>query len=926
MPSDVHDTPAMRQYRRFKEAHPECLLLFRMGDFYELFYEDARAASKALGITLTQRTEGIPMAGMPYHQLDAYLRRLLQAGFRVAVCDQVEDASQAKGLVKRDVTRLVTPGTLTDESLLDEASENPLAALAFVDDEQAALATAELSTGSFHVAELRGGQILDEVQRLAPRELLYVETADGKPPARVERIAEAVGCALTARPAWQFRHAEALEALLKQFNVATLAGFGFEDGDPVVRPAGAVVRYLLETQQSADGRLGHLRPPRKLQLADHLVIDAVSLRALEVERTMRTGQTQGSLLETLNDCRTAMGKRTLRRWLCFPLCDRERIEARQAIVAALTHEPAFNDNLARRLDTVQDIQRMASRLAIGRPSPRDLVGLGASVREVDALVELLAERPALKGMHEAMGRLAPPLRELGGRIADACVDTPPPHLREGGLIRDGYDAQLDEARTLQRDANAWLADYQRELIEETGVDRLKVGYNKVFGYYIEVTRAQAERMPDRFTRKQTLKNAERYITPKLKRFENDVLSAESKSIHREQALFDELLAGAAARLDELQRFASLVADLDVLACFARRAVRHGYVRPTIVDGPALHIEAGRHPVLDQALADQFVPNDVDLGAGDRGRRRGERGGGGNEGERAGGAAASDGGPGDPAPPEERPPSPAGPTLALITGPNMAGKSTYIRQTALLTLMAHTGSFIPADAATIGLTDRIFTRIGASDELHAGQSTFMVEMVETANICHHATERSMVILDEIGRGTSTLDGLSLAWAIAEHLAARRCRTLFATHYHELTALAERFNNVANLNVCVREWGEEIVFLHRIQPGATDRSYGIHVAKIAGLPRRVVERAHELMGRFELHTAPRDAGLPDAEPADPPTEDRPRPGRRGREPAEPSLFTQYLEHPATEKLREADLNAMSPIDAFDLLRQIKAELGD
>ena len=865
MAHSAHDTPAMRQFRRFKDQHPECLLLFRMGDFYEMFYDDAEKAAKAIGLTLTQRTAGIPMAGVPYHQLDNYLRKLLLAGFRVAVCDQVEDAAQAKGVVKRDVTRVVTPGTLTDESLLEEGRSNPIGAVQFFDDEHAAIAYAELSTGEFKVAQLAGDQLRDELVRIAPSELLHVQTSDGAAPPRVKRLADAIGCSLTARPAWQYRPAEAGEAVMRQFAVTTLEGFGLADDSPVIGPAGALISYLLETQQAQDGRLPHLRPPIKVEPAEHLVIDAMALRALEIERTMRSGEATGSLVATLNTCRTAMGKRTLRNWLCYPLKSRDEIEKRQDVVTAFCEDADLVEELTKTLDQVQDVQRIAGRLSVGRLSPRDLVALGRSAGQVDALAELIDQRPALLPMHQKVAAISPALHELAGRLAEACVEEAPGHLREGGLIHDGYDTQLDEYRSLQRDANSWLTEYQKSLVQETGIERLKVGYNKVFGYYIEVSAAQAANMPDRFTRKQTLKNAERFITPQLKEFENKVLGASSKAIAREQKLFDDLIAEAANRLTELQAFGDAVAALDVLACFARRAVKFGYVRPELSDEPVLEITGGRHPVLDELLADRFVPNDVSLSANDA-------------------------------------------SLALITGPNMAGKSTYIRQTALLTLLAHTGSFVPADRAVVGLTDRIFTRIGASDELHAGQSTFMVEMVETANICHHATDRSLVILDEIGRGTSTLDGLSLAWAITEHLAAKRCRTLFATHYHEVTQLAEEFANVTNLNVAVREWADEVVFLHRIQPGATDRSYGIHVAKIAGLPGSVVTRANALMNQFQLHTTkPAQSQAPGAA-ADP----------------QPSLFTQYMEHPATEKLREADLNTLSPLEAFDLLRKIKDQL--
>ncbi len=855
----------MRQYHRFKQQHPGCVLFFRMGDFYEMFYDDAVLAHKTLGVTLTQRSKGQPMAGVPYHAVEGYLRRMIQAGHRVAVCDQVEDAAQAKGVVKRDVTRVITPGTLTDESLLDEAAENPLAAVVFPDDRRAAIAWAELSTGAFRTQVVDADQAGDELARIGPSELLYCETATGEAPPRVEALTAPLGCAATGRPAWQFRQDEAAEALRKQYGVQQLAGFGYADDDPAIAAAGAVVAYLFETQRSADGgRLNHLAAPRRFERAQHMVIDQTSLRSLEVERTLRSGEVGGSLLGVLQGCGTAMGKRLLRQWLCYPLIDRAAIEDRQRVVEALVNDPRFDDELRDALDQVHDIPRMIARLSVGRASPRDVVGLGRSAQQVRAVVELLADRPTVRPFHDAIAGVAEPLETLGKAILDRCVDAPPAHLREGGLIRDGADGQLDEYRGLQRDSNTWLAQYQQRLIEETGVTSLKVGYNKVFGYYIELTSANRDKAPDAWTRKQTLKNAERFITPQLKDYEGKVLSARDRAIAREQTLFTQLCDAAGARVDDLQSFADTVAALDVLACFARRAARHRYARPTIVDEPTLTIEGGRHPVLDELLGDQFVPNDVTLG--------------------------------DPA------------TLALITGPNMAGKSTYIRQAALITLLAHTGSFVPADAATIGLTDRIFTRIGANDELHAGQSTFMVEMTETANICHHATERSLVILDEIGRGTSTLDGLSLAWAIAEHLAARRSRCLFATHYHELTTLAERFANVANLNVTVREWQDQIVFLHRIVPGATDRSYGIHVAKIAGLPGSVVERANALL---------RDLAVSHEGPAPVPASSSSTPDDQL------PLFREYLDHPALDVLRSAELDRMTPLEAFDLLRRLRQE---
>ncbi len=925
-----HDTPAMQQFKRFKQQYPDCVLFFRMGDFYEMFYDDAVLANKVLGVTLTQRTEGIPMAGVPYHSVDGYLRRMIQAGHRVAVCDQIENPAEAKGVVKRDVTRVITPGTLTDEMLLEEGATCPLAAVMFHGEskpsstETASVAWVDLSTGAFSMATFDVDTLPDEVARINPSELLYVETADREPPARVKSLATANRCPAIARPAWHFRPNEANETLQKQFHVATLSGFGLTGEEPALGPAAAIVSYLLETQKiddisesdSASRRtdegdrrttLAHLRPPKLFHRDEHLLIDQTSLRSLEIEQTLRANTVEGSLLYILQSCRTAMGKRLLRQWLCYPLCDRQAIEARQRIVGAMVDDTRFLDDLRDVLDDIQDIQRIVSRIAVGRATPRDLVALGGSTGQAKRLLELLDQRPPVAAFAAELSAIVETVGELSAAILDACIDAPPNHLREGGLFRDGYDKQLDESRSLQRDSNQWLAEYQRELIEQTDVNTLKVGYNKVFGYYIELSAANRDKAPDNWTRKQTLKNAERFITPELKEYEGKVLTAKDRAVTREQQLFNQLCENANKRLAELHTLAESIAQLDVLACFAHRAVRHRYVKPTIVDEPVLNIEGGRHPVLDELLGDQFVPNEVDLGAS------------GVSADQVNNAEDSSNGDdekNDSAESATRRPNDASPTasLALITGPNMAGKSTYIRQAALLTLLAHTGSFVPADAAVVGLCDRIFTRIGASDELHAGQSTFMVEMTETANICHHATARSLVILDEIGRGTSTYDGLSLAWAIAEHLANVKSRTLFATHYHELTELSERFDNVINLNVTVREWQGQIVFLHRIVTGATNRSYGIHVARIAGLPGSVIDRANALLDQLEQnHHGPTAIN---------PTHDKTAP----TSPPQMSLFTEYMNHPVIDDLSKIDLNTLTPMQAFDLLRQLKERLEE
>ncbi len=923
----------MRQYLRFKKAHPGCVLLFRIGDFYEMFDEDAVTVSRAIGLTLTQRTEGVPMCGMPYHQLETYLRRLLAKGFRVAVCDQVQEAAQAaavggaggKSIIERAVTRVLTPGTLIDESLVEAQSSARLAAVSFIepgDRSRAVLAVADLSTGEFTLVECPHESLADELVRRSVAEVLYAETADAKVAPRVDTVLKASGAAGTPRPAWQFRSAEAREVLLEHFGVKTLAGFGVEDADPCLPAAGAVLRYLIETQPGGGVTAGsgeaarrgtrtlvHLSPPRRDDPGLYLTLDHTTLRALEVLRTIRAGAgvaesdaLAGSLLgvfissTTGGGCATPMGKRLLRDWLCRPLRDRGAIERRQKAVSVLVSDRRAAAGLTTALERVQDVTRIAARLSLDRATPRDIVALAKSLAQSASIAAALDNAPSLADWRARILAAAEPLGAFTRRVIETCVEAPPMHLREGGLFKDGVDAALDEARLLQRDAGAWLSEYQARLVAEHNLPGIKVGFNKIFGYYIELTKSQAKSAPPpaSFSRRQTLTNAERYITPELKQFEDKVTHAQDAAVGREQAMFDELCHAAAGLLDRITAYADACAELDALACLADKASRRGWVRPTIVDEPVLRIDQGRHPVLDELLGTSFVPNDLMLGGVD----------------------------------EKRDPTPA---LALITGPNMAGKSTFIRQTALLVLLAHVGSFVPAAAATIGLTDRIFTRVGADDALHAGQSTFMVEMTETARILHHATARSLVVLDEIGRGTSTLDGLSLAWAIAETLAGSgggahaqaqsglsmppaappAPRTLFATHYHELTQLATTMpGQVANLHVAVREHKGDVVFLHRILPGRTDRSYGVHVAKLAGLPEPTLARAREVLDSLSVQ---HDAEAIGGKPSPPP---RTSSGQMG-------LFTEYMEHPVVKRLREANLDALTPLAAFDLVRDLKRE---
>jgi DNA mismatch repair protein MutS len=946
MASDPRETPAMQQYYRFKKRHPDCVLLFRIGDFYELFDDDAITVSKAIGLTLTRRTEGVPMCGLPYHQLETYLKRLIAQGFRVAVCEQLVEASQApKGLVPRAVTRVLTPGTLVDESLLESEAPTTLAAIVFTgegDESPASLAVVEVATGLFTLIDCKPGTITDELARRGVRELLYA-AADLKPAPRVKKVLDTLGLAGTPRPSWQFRHSEALEALTNHFQVGTLSGFGIREHDPAIPAAGAIIRYLQETQTLSEedaktaasaglaaslASLKHLRPPRREDPTDFVTIDAVSLRSLEVERTIRgqssasAGGLEGSLLGVFlaavtgprSVVRTPMGKRLLRDWLCRPLRNVKAIEARQNAVSTLVEDRTLAAQLGEILGNVQDIARIAGRVSLGRASPRDLVGLARSLDKADALLEAIEGVPALASIEQRIRQSRDAITPVASAILAACVEEPPAHLRDGGLVRDGYDAALDEARLLQRDAGAWLADYQGSLINRYKLPGLKVGYNKVTGYYIELPQAQARNAPPELTRKQTLKNAERFTTPELREYETKVTSAEVRALEREREIFASLCEQATAALAPIALFSDTVAELDVLLGFADKAQRRGWTRPTIVEQPVLQIHAGRHPVLDESLGGDFVPNDIELG------------------DRSAFAYPTDSGSSA---------SANSPSLALITGPNMAGKSTYIRQTALLCLLAHTGSFIPADRATIGLIDRIFTRIGADDALHAGQSTFMVEMIETANILNHATPRSLVVLDEIGRGTSTLDGLSLAWAIVEHLAsppstpgdtgpATGPRTLFATHYHELTELEDRMpGKVTNLHVAVREWpgGDDhaqIVFLHRILPGRTDQSYGLHVARLAGIPASVVARGREVLASLAVHTAGPVNG-PTSSTIKPDTKKVPK-ARAADDDGQLPLFTQYIQHPAIDVLKEVKLDTLTPLQAFDVLRKLTELTAD
>ncbi len=875
-------SPMMQQYHKAKQAAGDALLLFRMGDFYELFFEDAKTAARVLGLSLTSRDKGenpVPMAGFPHHQLEGYLAKIISAGFRAAVCEQIEDARQAKGLVKRDITRIVSRGTVTDDALLDPHTSNFLLAISTgkCGHDHCGLAWIDVSTGRFQAAIIPSAQLGDELARVAPVEILVSDAADDLPAEWTE------GRMQTVRPAWAFGREAATTALSKHFGTHTLEGFGFGDQDgPALQAAGAILDYLIETQKSSLVHLDRLLPYRA---GSRLEIDEATRRSLEISQTLRDGRREGSLLGVIDRTVTSMGARLIADWLANPLTNVSSISARLDCVEEFFSEPTLAKDVRESLRSIYDVERLMARITSGRASPRDLSFVARTLRYLPKVKAKLAGRkaPRLQRLEKRIDLCA----DVRGKLEAALEDDCPLVVREGGFIRSGFHQELDEMRELMKGGKQWMAKYQAEIIEQTGIPNIKIGFNRVFGYFLEVTHAQRDKIPAEFIRKQTLKNAERYITPELKEHEEKVLVAEERAQVLEYEIFvalREMVSEAASRLHST---AEALAELDVLASLAELARSRNYVRPNVVEEPILDIVEGRHPVLDITEAEgTFVPNSVCF---------------------AGKSQLPD--------PESN--------LLLITGPNMAGKSTYIRQVALIALLGQIGSYVPARKATIGISDRIFARVGASDDLARGRSTFMVEMTETARILNTATERSLVILDEIGRGTSTYDGLSLAWAVVEHLHdATGCRTLFATHYHELTELEERLPGVANRNVAVKEWEGQVVFLHQIVAGAADKSYGIHVAQLAGVPKEVNDRAKEILAQLEAthHGEPSDSLGAAAEQLStvPPTH-----SANGR-PLQMTLF-ETVDHPLLDAIRSVDLNAQTPLEIQQLVSQWQEQLS-
>lgn len=809
MSAEAQLTPMMAQYRRIKgELPPEALLLFRLGDFYEMFFEDAQAGAQILNLALTARN-GIPMCGLPFHAANNYIARLLRAGRKVAICEQLEDAKPGK-LVKREVTQILSPGTHFDERMLVAERNNFLAAVC-PGDPGFGLALVDLTTGDFLVTEVETETaLLAELERLRPAEILH--------PAGATTLGEQLRAAFpTLSPGedWTFAAETAVFTVRSHFKVASLDGFGLKDRRSAIGAAGAALHYLA---QNLRRDVKHLTRLVFYQRSDFLTLDQTTLRHLEIlEPLHREGARDASLYGALNRTVTPMGARRLRQWLTQPLATVAPIHARQAAVGRFMQYPAALESFRQQLALVRDLERTLGRLSSGGGNARDLVALRQALEQLPALRRTLDAVRPIEGANliaELAGQLAE-LPELAELIARAIVDEPPLAVKEGGMIRDGFEPALDELRTAQRGGKEWLAKLQADEIERTGITSLKVRFNSVFGYYIEVTKSNLDKVPAHYIRKQTVANGERFITPELKEMEGRILGAEERGMKLEYELFQRVREAVLEQLRPIQQTAGALAQLDVLAGFAETARLHQYVRPEVGEAGRLEIRDGRHPVLEQQLAEErFVPNDTLL---------------------------TGGGPG------------VGtdvPQIALITGPNMAGKSTYIRQVALITLLAHTGSYVPATTARVDLVDRIFTRIGASDDLSRGQSTFMVEMTETANILNNATARSLIVLDEIGRGTSTFDGLSLAWSIVEYLHNQSgAKTLFATHYHELTELAARLPRLKNFNVAVREWHDQIVFLRKIVAGGTDKSYGIQVARLAGVPMPVLTRAKQILANLE-----------------------------------------------------------------------------
>lgn len=874
-------TPMMKQYMQTKEEYKDCILFYRLGDFYEMFFDDALTASKELEITLTGKNCGLeeraPMCGIPYHAVDSYLNRLVSKGYKVAICEQVEDPKTAKGIVKREVIRVVTPGTNLDTQGLDETKNNYIMCIVYMADRYG-LSVADVTTGEYLVTELDSQtKLMDELYKFMPSEIVcneafYMSGLD------LDDLKNRLHMAIYSLEAWYFDDALCRETLQEHFKVASLEGIGLSDYECGMIASGALLKYLEETQKNS---LSHMSRLTRYATGNYMVLDSATRRNLELVETLREKQKRGSLLWVLDKTKTAMGARTLRKYVEQPLIDKKSIVKRLDAVAELKDNAICREEIREYLNPVYDLERLVGKITYQSANPRDLIAFQSSLSMLPSVKCILKdmESDLLKEIYEELD----PLEELCDLVGRAIQEEPPLAMKEGGIIKDGYNEEVDRLRKAKSEGKNWLADLETKEREKTGIKNLRIRYNKVFGYYLEVTNSFKDLVPDYYTRKQTLANAERYIIPELKELEDTILGAEDKLCALEYELYCEVRNTIAAELTRIQRTAKAVAKLDVIASLALVAERNNYVRPKINEKGVIDIRDGRHPVVEKMIPnDMFIANDTYL---DDKKQR----------------------------------------ISIITGPNMAGKSTYMRQAALIVLMAQLGSFVPASSANIGLVDRIFTRVGASDDLASGQSTFMVEMNEVANILQNATSKSLLILDEIGRGTSTFDGLSIAWAVVEYISNSKllgAKTLFATHYHELTELEGKISNVNNYCIAVKEKGDDIVFLRKIVKGGADKSYGIQVAKLAGVPDPVINRAKEIVE--ELVTADITGKVKDIAVQGSETKKKTQKKLDEVDLTQFSLFDTVKDDDVLNELKELDISHMTPMDAMNKLYQLQNKL--
>ena len=875
-------TPMMKQYMETKSQYQDCILFYRLGDFYEMFFEDALTASRELEITLTGKNcgqeEKAPMCGVPYHAVEGYLNRLVAKGYKVAICEQVEDPKTTKGIVKREVVRIVTPGTNLDTQALDETKNNYIMCIVYIADRYG-VSVADISTGDYFVTEIPdSAKLLDEIYRFSPSEIIcneafYMSGVD------MDGMKDRLGITIYSLESWYFDDEVCRKKLLEHFEVSSFAGLGLADYDCGIISAGALLQYLLETQKNSLSNLTHITP---YAAGKFMMIDSSTRRNLELCETLREKQKRGSLLWVLDKTKTAMGARTLRKYVEQPLIDKTEIIRRLDAVQELKEQAISREEIREYLSPVYDLERLITKIAYGSANPRDLTAFRSSLEMLPALLYILQEMKA-----ELLKDLAvdlDPLEDLCILVKKAIREDPPIAMKEGNIINDGYNEEVDKLRRAKSDGKDWLAKLENDEREKTGIKNLKIKYNKVFGYYLEVTNSYKEMVPEYYTRKQTLANAERYITPELKELEDMILGAEDKLYALEYELYSEVRDLIASQIERIQKTAKAVAALDAFASLALVAERNNYVRPKINEKGVIDIKEGRHPVVERMIPNEmFISNDTYL---DDKKHR----------------------------------------ISIITGPNMAGKSTYMRQTALIALMAQVGCFVPAKSANIGLSDRIFTRVGASDDLASGQSTFMVEMTEVANILRNATSKSLLILDEIGRGTSTFDGLSIAWAVIEYISDSRllgAKTLFATHYHELTELEGKIDNVNNYCIAVKEKGDDIVFLRKIVKGGADKSYGIQVAKLAGVPELVIGRAKEIVE--ELSDEDITARVSEIASKERVVKKKPKVKKYDDvDIAQMSLFDTVKDDDVLEELKNLDVGNMTPIDALNTIYRLQNKL--